>query len=171
MHKQAYQFVVTMKKLYPDFFMSNNVLNFGSYDENGSINDLFFNSTIVGIDWREGPGVDVVCLAHEYIHEELVDVCVSTETLEHDPFWKKTLRNMYDNLAVGGALIMTCAGRYRGPHCIGTAPEDNYYMNVLPSDLFSFFEEELLVFDTIVVVENHRGSHDTYLFAIKGNLL
>ena len=47
-------------------FVCDSVLECGSYNVNGSVRDLFAVREYIGLDWRPGPGVDVVNLVHEY---------------------------------------------------------------------------------------------------------
>lgn len=156
-HKAQKDFCKSVKKSYPNFFRRVNVIDVGSLDINGNNRGLFSKSHYVGIDVENGDNVDVVGAAHEVIEgiERLVepnytwnphlhrieqgkkfDVVISTEALEHDKYWDKTLQSMYDKLRSGGLLLITCAGNGRAEH--GTSksrPQDSpatndYYANV-----------------------------------------
>ncbi len=107
MHREANQFVISVKKQYPEFFSGKKVLEVGSLDINGSVRQFFDGCDYTGIDIGEGKGVDHVSKAHEYVCPETHDVIISTEMLEHDKFWTDSLKRMYDNLKVGGLLILT----------------------------------------------------------------
>lgn len=152
MHKEADQFIKQVKAEYPEFFTGKKVLEVGSLDINGSVRGYFTDCDYTGIDLGEGPGVDYVSKAHEYVCPETHDAIISTEMLEHDKFWADSLKRMYGNLKVGGLLVLTCAGPTRAEH--GTVRTDggwaspstpDYYRNistedfasVLPADLFS----------------------------------
>lgn len=89
---------------------NKNVLEVGSYDENGSVRSMF-SGPYVGVDMRDGPGVDTVCHAHTlpFPNAEF-DVVISTEMLEHDAQFWLSLREMGRVLASGGWLILTARG-------------------------------------------------------------
>jgi hypothetical protein len=100
------------------------VLEIGSYNVNGSVRPLFGNpvyddsvnyreNRYVGIDIREGPGVDLVRPARK-IDDDFpcgwADVVVCCEMLEHDSSFWETLRNIAWVLARGGRAIITTRG-------------------------------------------------------------
>lgn len=119
-------------------FNVTKVLEAGSLDINGSLRHLFpIASEYVGVDWREGKGVDVVSLMHEYKGrpDGYFDFVISTEMLEHDPYWEKSLNRMMDLLAPGGTMIVTCAGPGRNQHRLETSPTGNHYQNMTMGDL------------------------------------
>lgn len=122
MHDVVEGFFLYLKKTSPGLFRDNIVLEFGSHDINGSVRKYFFNCEYTGLDWRAGPGVDVVSLMHEYDTGERYDVIVTTSAIEHDPYWKKSLERCVDILKVGGSLILTCGGPSYEEHCVETAP-------------------------------------------------
>jgi SAM-dependent methyltransferase len=83
------------------------VLEVGSYDENGSVRRLF-RGPYLGIDSRPGPGVDTVMDGNLLqLEDESVDVVVSTEMLEHDRFWWRSVEEMGRVLRPGGHLLLT----------------------------------------------------------------
>jgi len=85
MHLSNRVFWETCSKKYPAFFNDPaKVIEFGSYNINGSIRDVFSCSEYTGLDWRPGPAVDIVLLAHEFKSEK-VETVVSASMLEHDP--------------------------------------------------------------------------------------
>lgn len=105
------------------------VVEIGSYDLNGSAREVLQPGTAsyVGVDWREGPGVDVVSLGHAYQPEpgQWFDVAVSCQALEHDPHWRATLARLVKLVASpdrDGWVIVTCAGPGYVPHELDTAP-------------------------------------------------
>ena len=120
------------------------VLEFGSLDMNGTAREVLGGCPkYVGVDWRPGKGVDVVCLAHEYRAAQPFDVGVCTEMLEHDPHWRRTLAALAANVRRGGVLLITCAGPAREEHELDCAPagdgEDavsgEHYRNLTVLDL------------------------------------
>lgn len=114
------------------------VLDVGSFDMNGSTREIFPGSEYVGIDIHAGPGVDWVGPAHLFPAEgwdgRLFDVLVSTEALEHDPHWRKTLRACCSLVRPGGLIVLTCATGARAPHALHLWP-DGYYANLSGADI------------------------------------
>ncbi len=97
------------------------VLDIGSFDVNGSPRLLFAAApAYVGIDERDGPGVDVAQAAKDYTPDELFDVVVTCETLEHaEP--SEVIDCAWRSLNPGGLLILTAAGPDRAPHGVDGA--------------------------------------------------
>ena len=88
------------------------VLEVGSYDVNGSVRPLFKNlhrfPSYLGVDMREGPGVDQVCMASELpFPDESFEVVVTTEMLEHDARFWVSVQEFNRVLTPGGHLIIT----------------------------------------------------------------
>lgn len=95
----------------------------------------------IGVDWRDGEGVDVVGLAHVQ-NLGPADCVISTQVLEHDPFWKETITTMVFHLREGGLFFVTCAGPGTNPHEVHTAPEvPGYYENRSVSDVVDAMKE------------------------------
>lgn len=144
MHGEVLDWLETVRAALPALFRCRRVLECGSYDINGSARSLFEDCEYVGLDWRPGPGVDIVGLVHEYEPDALFDVVISTEMLEHDPFWELSVARMCQVLRPGGALLLTWAGPGRPRHEVETAPEAGYYRGLLPQDVATvvtpFFE-------------------------------
>lgn len=171
MHTQVRTFIESCKSNYPTYFRNQRVLEMGSYNVNGSPRTHFTDCDYTGVDIHEGPGVDVVALAHEYTDDLPYDVIVSTEMLEHDPHWRLSIHNMCQLLRPGGALILTCATTPRNPHGTeaypdGTGlygPDPHYYRNLTAQEVASKVQSE--GFHTWVQTNNMHG--DIYLWAIK----
>lgn len=91
-------------------------LEVGSYDVNGSVRGSF-SGPYVGIDVREGPGVDEVASGHAIPFDaDSFDVVVCTEVLEHDPAFWRTLDEIRRVLRPGGHLLLTTRGNGFGEH-------------------------------------------------------
>lgn len=96
---------------------NKNVLEVGSCDTNGSLRELvvkFGPSQYIGIDMREGKGVDKICRAEDIIYEfgkEKFDVVISTEALEHIEDWKKVISNIKNICKPGGVILITVRSR------------------------------------------------------------
>ena len=69
-HKEQRDYFETVKKRFPEVFFNKKVLDIGSYDLNGTNSYLFENSTVLGLDIEEGPGVDIVCEAQNMMHQK-----------------------------------------------------------------------------------------------------
>lgn len=136
MHAEAFNWTNRAFSNWYNFDMGNiKVLEFGSLDINGSIKSIFEPrcSVYTGVDLQEGPGVDVVCGAHEFDTLEVFDVVVSCEVFEHTPLWREIINNAHRLLRPGGLFIATMAGEGRYPHsAIDAAPirDWEYYDNV-----------------------------------------
>lgn len=184
MHPEVSQFIDSVKWKHPDYFVNKKVLEVGSLDINGSIRSHFKNCEYVGLDLGEGKGVDVVCPIHEYNYNYYgpnegksylttpqghFDVVISTEMLEHDKYWVKSLKSMYTNTRIGGLFILTCAGPNRQEHGTtrttpGDAPFTNdYYRNISVEDFNSVLPKELFVESSIGL---YRGDTDLYFYGI-----
>lgn len=161
MHAANYKFWQTVKERYPSFFTNAFVAEFGSYNVNGSVRPLFSNCTYVGIDWRPGPNVDVVGLAHQVkLPYNLFDTVISASMLEHDPYWKLSLTTMIRYLAPSGILLLSWGAAENPQHELETAPDGCFH--ALPAGpvllelhrqgihLAEFHYEDLLNFDGIV---------------------
>lgn len=138
MHAEVLNFVSRIKRSFEAAFAVNKVLEAGSLDVNGSVRQFFpMAREYMGIDWRPGPGVEVVSLMHEYRGrpDGYFDFVISTEMLEHDPHWEASLNRMMDLLAPGGTMLVTCAGPGRNPHRLETAPGGTHYKNMTMGEL------------------------------------
>ena len=165
MHAAPLAFLQRIRNQHPWLFRQARVLECGSYDINGSARVLFSDCDYVGLDWRPGPGVDVVSLVHEYQPEQPFDVIVSTEMLEHDPHWQASLAAMAQMLAPGGALLLTWASPKRKRHEVDCAPADDYYCGLSAADVAAVVQP-LAPWHT-VEASTVRSGLDCQLLAIK----
>jgi SAM-dependent methyltransferase len=143
MHRAVSKFITRVKERYPDNFTGKTVLEVGSLNINGSVRPFFTKCKYTGLDITTGPGVDVVSPIHEYQPRELFNTVISTEMLEHDSHWRKSLKQMVHLLMPGGLLIITAAGHGRAEHgTTATSPAsspatNNYYCNITAKMLAS----------------------------------
>ena len=115
------------RRQYPLHFTRAWVLEFGSYNINGTVRDYFGpECEYYGIDWRPGPGVDIVCLAHE-LDRPQVDIVISASLLEHDPYWDKSLANMVRHLKHTGLLLLSWGAALNPEHCLKEAPDGQFH--------------------------------------------
>jgi len=103
-------------------------VEFGSLNINGSIREYCRCTDYTGLDWKPGPCVDIVSLAHEApFAPESFDTVVSASMLEHDPFWDKSIRKMVEVLKPDGILILSWGAMKNVPHCLATAPDGKFH--------------------------------------------
>jgi beta-1,4-mannosyl-glycoprotein beta-1,4-N-acetylglucosaminyltransferase len=170
MHPESFRFVEMVKNEYPQFFSGKKVLEVGSLDINGSVRQFFSDCDYEGIDLAEGKGVDRVEMAHGYSRPETFDVVISSEMLEHDKHWQKSLVQMYENLKAGGLFVLSCAGPNRPEH--GTTRTDtysspfttDYYRNISQEDLQEILPRTLFSECTIGY---DRGGEDLHFWGVK----
>jgi len=73
----------------------------------------------------EGPGVNIVCSAHEYdAPDETYDTIISCECWEHNPFYAESIQNAVRLLKSKGLFLFTCATIGRPVH--GIKSLENY---------------------------------------------
>lgn len=130
------------------------VLEVGSLNVNGSVRELFTNvESYVGVDFREGPGVDKVMNGHDLQFEDsYFDVVISTEMLEHDDEFWVSVREMGRVLKPGGFLFLTARG-------------NGFEKHEFPADYWRFmpdgFSKLLRVAqcETVAIMEDPQENH------------
>lgn len=129
MHHTNRLFWGRCQRLYPRYFSNpSKVVEFGSLNINGSIRDHFSCSDYTGIDWRAGPCVDLVCLAHEVpFGPESIDTVVSASMLEHDPYWEKSLSKMAGVMKPDGFMGISWGSALNLAHYLETAPDGKFH--------------------------------------------
>lgn len=166
-HPAQVQFCNRTRQLFPDSFHNVSVIDFGSLDINGNNRQFFTQCRYLGVDIGPGANVDIVGRAHDLnIEHNSIDTVISTEMLEHDPFWKDSLKQMFQILKPRGLLVFTCAGVNRREHGTyqhypGASPLTisqgwNYYRNVTASDLLGIWnlEEHFIQFSVSYQIED-----------------
>lgn len=164
MHSEAFEFARRCTEHLPSALET---VEFGSKDINGSVRSLLeWRGPYVGIDWYEGPGVDVQADAREYPTTHPVDVVVCMETAEHCPTPEALIENAWHVLKRGGLLIFTAAAPPRQEHSGldgGPLRDDEYYANIEPNDLRKWLDQRW----AILRFEYHSGRGDVYALARK----
>ena len=129
MHYENRLFWSRTVRQYPRYFQDpSRVIEFGSLNINGSLRDFFHVTDHVGIDWRPGPCVDVVSLAHEAPFEaETFDTVLSASMLEHDPHWKESLDKMISVMKPEGILVLTWGAARNPRHHPEAAPDGGFH--------------------------------------------
>ena len=138
MHKSVRDFIHRVKTLYPEVFENESTIEFGSLNINGSPREFFNSKNYIGVDAKSGDCVDKVSLCHEYKGhtDKSFDTVISTEMLEHDPYWDLSVDKMVSLVKDCGSLIITAGGRHRHPHGQTTyTPIERYYRNITCSGL------------------------------------
>ena len=97
---------------------SDTIVEIGSWDVNGSVRQFFDASTYIGLDLAEGKGVDRVYVGQDLtcLESDSIDVAISCECFEHNPFWRENLNDMVRITKPGGIIVVTCASRGRFVH-------------------------------------------------------
>ena len=140
-----------IKEDFPEYFRNKRVLDVGALDYNGNNRYWCEDCEYIGLAVVPGPNVDVVSIAHEYMPSESFDVVLSTNALEHDLHWEKTLAAMFTFLKPGGLLFFSVAfdwsehGTKRHlPNDSGTSQMggewENYYRNLCQMDLYKVLD-------------------------------
>jgi len=145
MHESNKEFWKYCQKKYSEWFTEETtILEIGSNYENGSIRDFFNVKEHIGVDWREGKNVDVVCLAHEMKKEGLLsesfDALTSASMLEHDPYWRDSVKHMLSFLKEDGIACISWGSANNPPHDANMAPDGGFH-NLPVYKLFNLLEE------------------------------
>lgn len=110
------------------FEIPSKVIDFGSCNINGVIHAWVKSPFYVGVDWRPGPNVDLISLAHEIpFRLGFFDTVVSSSMLEHDPYWEKSLIKMVEVLRKDGIFIITWGAALNPPHNMETSPDGKHH--------------------------------------------
>lgn len=142
------------------------ILEIGSRDVNGSPRPLCEGAAeYIGIDVREGRGVDQVVAAADYDGKGAFDLVISSEALEHTPDPQEIIACARRALKTGGRLLITAAAPDRAPHsCDGypTVPDDEHYANIEPDELQAWLADW-----SDVTIEHHAERGDVYAQATR----
>lgn len=163
MHAAAHAYAAT--KLVGAHFPA--AVEIGGRDINGGVRDLFSCDRYTAIDLEPGAGVDVVADALTWQPEQLVDLVICCEVLEHEARQEDLIRRALSWLRPGGALLVTAGGPGRTPHSGhdgGGLAEGEHYANLDPDLLQKIFEDEQLY---PAEVHYAAGPCDVYGWGIK----
>ena len=119
-------------------------------DINGGLRCFFGNCDYTGVDLEKGRGVDRVSPGQLIdIPTATMDVVVSAECFEHNPFWVETMANMLRISSRKAVVMVSCATTGRKEHgTLRSSPQDapfssaryaDYYKNLT----FEDFERSL----------------------------
>jgi Uncharacterized protein conserved in bacteria len=118
MHTVAYELAVQFYNTFcQNLTKDSTVVDFGSYNVNGTLKGIFERHNYIGIDMCAGPNVDIVCENDNTPFEpNSVDVVVSTSCFEHDECFWMTFVEMCRIVKPGGYIYINApsAGEYHG---------------------------------------------------------
>lgn len=140
MHESVLKFVTQNTKMRE--VQGKKVLEIGSLDVNGTVRPhlvKFKPKEYVGMDIREGNGVDIVWCGELLLRKfpkNSMDMVISTETLEHVKDWKVCISNMKQVCREDGIILLTCRSFGFGEH---KEPDD--YWRFEWSDLSIIFSD------------------------------
>ena len=117
MHIGNQEFLVYLRKAYPEHFHQAKVLELGSLNVNGSCRFAFTECEYTGIDIVAGDGVDIVVAAKNTIFKlDYFDTLISFSMVEHDPDWKESIAHNIQWLRPGGLFAMCYGGEGNTRH-------------------------------------------------------
>lgn len=175
-HFQQAQFC----KLVKDYFFKNSllsILEIGSYNVNGSLRNIFTNSTeYVGLDIISGPDVDIVYDGKNIDLKKKFDLVVSCECFEHNPYYIENFLTMIQATKDDGVILFTCATVGRPEHGTNESELDfssspgsmnkwNYYKNLTTKDFVKKIDLNNLFYKYQFYINSF--SRDLYFLGIK----
>jgi SAM-dependent methyltransferase len=164
MHTEAYLYVQgEAQKLI--LTPKTRILEIGSLDVNGSIRPLFQPcGQYVGIDVRDGRGVDEVVEAADFDGGGTFDIVVSCKTLEHAAEPRDIIGCAWRALKAGGTFIITAVGNGRPAHNCDGSPHNGIepYENITRARLKALLKD----WDDVSIHEAN-GPKDIYATATK----
>lgn len=148
------------------------VLEFGSYNINGSVRDAYTNAASWwGIDIAEGNGVDEVANAVDWTSDETFDIVICAEAFEHTDQWQEIIINAWKHLEPGGLFLASCASRDRPAHSAfdgGALRDGEYYENVSPEAMSDFLiKDQMWSQFEVIPADGYFGNDDLYIKAVK----
>jgi len=129
MHFENRLFWNETRERYPRYFNDpSRAIEFGSFNINGTLRDWCQCSDYTGIDWIDGPCVDIVSLAHEVqFGPEEFDTVLSASMLEHDPYWERSLAKMVQVMKKDGILAISWGAARNPLHHLEMAPDGKFH--------------------------------------------
>lgn len=147
------------------------VLEFGSYNINGSVRDAYPQAkSWWGIDIAEGNGVDEVADAVFYKSSKKYDIVICAEAFEHTEYWRDIVANAYNHLKDGGYFFASCASRARPAHSAldgGALRDGEYYKNISPEEMTELMQAMDWEYFEVIPADGYFGNDDLYVKAVK----
>lgn len=161
MHDEALEFAARVNDVYGPF---DRGLECGSLNVNGSVREVIDSRSYFGVDVIAGAGVDKVADFAEFTADDVNDLVVCCEVLEHSNNIDGIIESAHANLKPGGLFLITCATDGRAPHGVnGGSVGSEYYENVSEGEM----RVELLGLFEILELEVHAKRGDIYVLAKK----
>jgi len=171
-HQSQLDFVSNVRDSFPEQFVNSKVLEVGSLNINGTVRIFFKDCDYLGVDVGAGKNVDLVCPAHELdMPNETFDTTISCECFEHDKYWVRSFKKMYDLTKPNGLIVFSCATTGRPEHgTTRTSPADapftnDYYRNLTAEDFDGAFELKEMFDEYQFAVNNWPA--DLYFYGVK----
>lgn len=171
-HAAQRKFCLKIAQKLPSYFKDVSVLDVGSLHINGNNKHLFINSTYLGIDLMAGRNVDKVCHVCKLNKDKCYDTIISTEALEHDKDYIKSLNYISNHLLCpSGLFLFTCATTGRLPHGIQKRNQQDspatldYYKNLTENDIRQAVDLDKIFLD--FEFEINERAKDMYFWGIK----
>lgn len=165
MHKEARDFIIYVKSIFPQFFSDKVVLDVGSGDINGNNREFFTDCIYEGNDVIQAKNVTIVSKTKDLPYADgYFDTIVSTECFEHDPEYTESLKKIYKLLRPGGLFCFTCASTGRPEHGTRrTSPQNSYGSIGKLSDMIDYYknltEKDI---NAVLNLKQSFSSWDTY---------
>ena len=109
-HESVIDFGKEIVTKYEDDLVNKTMLEIGSYNVNGTLQDTLrpIAKTYIGVDIEKGPGVDKVVKESEKLSEVLktAQVVICTEMLEHAKDWREAVHAI-KSLAIESIVVTT----------------------------------------------------------------
>lgn len=165
-HDKQREFCEKVKQRYPNHFKNVKVLDIGSLDINGSNKYLFENCDYLGIDIGIGTNVDFVCIGHKFEGpDNYYDTIITTEVLEHDMYYEKTVQNIMRMLKPGGLFVMTCATTERPEHgARRTSHQDAPLLEDVSIEWSDYYKN--LTSNDFLIIDNFKQTFPDGMFEI-----
>ena len=130
-----------LKGKFPQYFKNVRVLDVGSANINGSNKPWFENCEYIGLDIAPYANVNVVCIAHRYdAPDSSFDTVLSTNQLEHDIYWQRTLEKMVHLLKPKGLMFFQTSHDRPKHGTRSRNPEDSLTVKYGDEEWANFFK-------------------------------
>lgn len=139
-------------------YLDDTILEVGSYDINGSVKTICssISKEYIGVDWRPGPNVDVVSLAHNMVFDHKFKAVLSASMLEHDPYYEKSIITMCRLVRSDGFLALSWGGALNAKHFCAEAPDGKFHALPVGKVLDILIQEGF----TVVVLVYDKNIHN-----------
>lgn len=137
-------FINKAKAEHPKYFKGKKILEIGALDVNGNVREPFEDCEFTGIDWAPGKNVDIVVPAKDTeFDNEVFDVMLSVNHIEHDPDWEASIGHNFPALKPGALILLRWAGKGSAPHGPEFDPhgEQGYYPKSM-AEMLEFLKQQ-----------------------------